>query len=312
MPLFFFVSGFIAYRVGEVWNAEHYKGNMLKKLRVQLIPMLFFGLLYSILIFSKKHDVSSLESIILFFNHPAKFGYWFTEVLLEMFVIYYTVSFLMRRRKLASRQIVLSIIAICFFILSLLGASTYSDHIVFNWLCIYQLLLYFQFFIFGNIVSCYRDKVFKFIENPYIIGTAILLFFGLYFVNLQICGITNNVVMQGLSKLITEAVRYLGVITVLSVFRHYETFFSTETRIGRGLQYIGRRTLDIYLLHYFLIPKVPAIGTFLSAHSNLVLETTTAILLSLLVILFCIIISNIIRVSSFLAYWLLGVKREKQ
>ena len=312
MPLFFFVSGFIAYRAGEVWSSDYYKAGVLKKLRVQVIPMLFFAILYACLIFSPREETAPLESVGLLFNDPSKFGYWFTEVLLEMFLIYYTVSFLMRRRKLASRQIVLAIIAVCFFGLSLLGASTYAKHAVFNWLCIYQLLLYFQFFIFGNLVSCYRDKVFKMIENPYIIGVIILSFFGLHFVNCRIHGVTDNIVVQGLAKLITEAERYLGVITVLSLFRHYEYFFSSETKIGRGLQYIGQRTLDVYLLHYFLIPTLPALGLFFSQTNNLVLEATTGFALSLLVIVFCLIISNIIRISPFLAYWLLGVKRAKE
>ena len=303
MPLFFFVSGFIAYRLNEVWDWTHYRNSMLKKMRVQVIPMLFFGLLFAATVYTNRHGMSPKEAIVLFFYTSDKLGYWFTEVLLEMFVIYYTVSFLMRKFRLLYRQIVLILIAICFHILSLRGIMAYTSFNAGNWFCLHQLLFYFQFFIFGNLVSCYREKVFKAFDNQYVIGIIILLFCGSF--------IMYRMYIPGTIKILSEAVRYFGVATVVAVFRHYEHFFSKETRIGRGLQYIGQRTLDVYLIHYFLIPSIPALGLFIYSSNSIVLELTINICLSLLIILFCLIISNIIRISPFLSYWLLGVKREK-
>jgi fucose 4-O-acetylase-like acetyltransferase len=310
MPLFFFVSGFIAYKFDEDWNACYYKKCLLKKLRVQLIPMLFFGLLYTMLVYSPQNNTPLRDSVVLFFNSSAKLGYWFTEVLLEMFLVYYTVSFLMRRRRLVSRQIVLGIIAVCFFVLSMLGSSFYAEHAISNWLCLSNLFLYFQFFVFGVIVSCYREKVFRIVENPYIIGVVLLSFFGLYIAGYALHNSARSVLMIGVSKITNNLVRYLGVITLFALFRHYQKFFSSDTRVGRGLQYVGRRTLDIYLLHYFLIPTLPSVGSFLS-QAGVVIEVTAALGISILVILFCLIISSIIRISPFLAYWLFGVKWER-
>ena len=310
MPLFFFVSGFIAYKIDEDWNACYYRECLLKKARVQLIPMLFFGLLYAMLVYSRHNDTTLSESVVLFFNSSSKLGYWFTEVLLEMFLVYYTVSFLMRRRRLLSRQIVIGTIAVCFFVLSMFGSSTYSEYAICNWLCAYNLFLYFQFFVFGVIVSCYREKVFRIIENPYTIGVIILLFFGLYIVGRFLHNSANSVLMISVSKITNNLVRYLGIVTLFAIFKYYRDYFSSETRVGRGLQFIGRRTLDIYLLHYFMIPLLPALGSFIS-HAGFVIEVTVAIGISILVILFCLIISSIIRVSPFLAYWLFGVKWER-
>lgn len=310
MPLFFFVSGFIAYKIDEDWNACYYKKCLLKKMRVQLIPMLFFGLLYAMLVYSPQNNTPLRDSVVLFFNSSAKLGYWFTEVLLEMFLIYYTVSFLMRQRRLVSRQIVLGIIAVCFFVLSMLGSSFYAEHAISNWLCLSNLFLYFQFFVFGVIVSCYREKVFRLIENPYIIGIILLSFFGLYIAGYYLHHSAESVLMIGVSKNVNNLVRYFGVVTLFAIFRYYRQFFSSDTRVGRGLQYIGRRTLDIYLLHYFLIPTLPSVGAFLS-QAGVVIEVTVAVGISILVILFCLIISGIIRISPFLAYWLFGVKWER-
>ena len=311
LPLFFFVSGFFAYRANEVFDWKQYWSNLTQKTKTLLIPLLFFGLLFAITVVSHRRNIPPANAILTLLNAPSKLGYWFTEVLLESFIIYYTISLLMRKQKLLHRQIVLVVVASCFFALSLLGSSTFYKYNVLNWLCIYHLLLYFQFFIFGNLASCYRNKFFKTIENQYVIGTLVLLFSGLYIVYLHIYGIAGNIVLQNATKIVVEAISILGVIVVVAVFRHYEHFFSTETRIGRGLQNIGQRTLDVYLIHYFLIPCLPAVGLFFNQTSNIVLETTTILALSLLVIVFCLIISSIIRVSPFLAHWLLGVKREK-
>ena len=117
MPLFFFISGFVAYRINDTWDFKSYNAKMLKKLRVQIIPMIFFGIIYTTTLYALNNNLSPSESIVVFFNHDKKLGYWFTEALLLMFIIYYSISFLLRKRKLITRQIVL--VAIAFLLLKL-------------------------------------------------------------------------------------------------------------------------------------------------------------------------------------------------
>lgn len=303
MPLFFFVSGFVAFRINDAWDFKSYNAKMLKKLRIQIIPMLFFGLLYATTLHAMKHNLTSFESVADFFNHDRKLGYWFTESLLIMFILYYTVSFLLRKRKLITRQIALVVIS---FLLLMLRKHIPTDYQqVADWFCLPLTFTYFQYFVFGNIISCYRDKAFKILDNQYIRGGIILLFVGLFILHYYHVSFVSR-------KIQTFAIAYLGILTMINLFRHYADFFSSKTRIGRGLQYIGRRTLDVYLIHFFFIPSIPMLGVFFSEHNIFILQTTTSILLSLLIILFTLIISNIIRTSPFLAYWLLGVKREKK
>ena len=44
MPLFFFVSGFLAYKASQVWNLGTLGASLLKKIRVQTIPTIVFFL----------------------------------------------------------------------------------------------------------------------------------------------------------------------------------------------------------------------------------------------------------------------------
>lgn len=309
MPLFFFISGYIAYRANELWDFNHFKTQMLKKMRIQIIPTLFFGLLFTILVFQFRYDKTLAYSIDLFINDPAKLGYWFTIALLMMFIIYYTVSFLLSRCKLSTRQIVLAVIALIMY-LATLACKSFFQHKIAYWLCFINVFQYFQFFVFGNIFACYQKQLFKFLQKPHVIGFIILSFIGLYIVNrfLKDSSLINTSLGKTSSKLIVQIIRYCGILSIVCAFRHYENFFSTETRIGRGLQYIGKRTLDVYLLHYFLIPELPTLGRFFSSTYNIVLETSCTVFVALLVILFCLIISNFLRTSSFLAYYLFGAK----
>lgn len=86
MPLFFFISGFLVYRVGTIWTGNYYLSVVQKKLFAQIVPTLIFGLLYTYLI---QH-----QNILTFIAHPLKMGYWFTISLFEILVIYYTINYL--------------------------------------------------------------------------------------------------------------------------------------------------------------------------------------------------------------------------
>ena len=89
--------------------------------------------------------------------------------------------------------------------------------------------------------------------------------------------------------------------------RHVMQYFTQYSVMGASLQYIGRRTLDIYLIHYLFLPDLPTIGEFFDKYRhNFVLDTLATIVIALLVIGFCIITSNILRVSPFFRKWLFG------
>ena len=100
-----------------------------------------------------------------------------------------------------------------------------------------------------------------------------------------------------------------GIVIVFSFFRQNRAVFSKERRLGRIMQYTGRRTLDIYLLHYFFIPYNLTIVTVFKDHPMPVLEFAASSALAILIIALCLLVSNVIRLSPFLAHWLFGVKK---
>ena len=94
---------------------------------------------------------------------------------------------------------------------------------------------------------------------------------------------------------------------VFMYFRHYAKYFTKFTVVGRSLQYIGRRTLDIYLIHYLFLPNLPGVGDFFKANQhNFAIDLTLAVLIALLVMGFSCVTSNILRVSPFFKKYLFG------
>ena len=111
--------------------------------------------------------------------------------------------------------------------------------------------------------------------------------------------------MQGLLSL-------TGLVILFSFFRKKQALFSQETKIGRTMQYVGRRTLDIYLIHFFLLPRSLSIFTLFKDHPMPVIELLASSLIAILIIAVALIISNIIRLSPWLAHWLFGAKTSNQ
>ena len=85
MPLFFFISGFLAYKASRVWNARTLGELSLKKLRVQIIPTVVFFLLFLTMIPTTPFVPSLMEALA----SSMKAGYWFTLVLLYMLLTFY-------------------------------------------------------------------------------------------------------------------------------------------------------------------------------------------------------------------------------
>ena len=97
MPLFFFVSGFLAYKAAQVWDANNLGQLLVKKLKVQIIPTACFFFLFCAMM-----SPNFVEAVVTNFHSATKGGYWFTIALLWMFVIYYLFAYVESKLKVKS------------------------------------------------------------------------------------------------------------------------------------------------------------------------------------------------------------------
>lgn len=315
MPLFFFVSGFLAYKASQVWDLKSLGSLLLKKLRVQTIPTVVFFLFGAAILGGKFGP-----TIIKWLEGPFKGGYWFTIVLLYMFVVYYLFCFgesrLLKRFPKIPSWLPITVL----FVVSLAFYDTFYQPKYFSWAAGYkgpkegtmlyfmncsslgQLFLYFPFFLYGNIVHRYWQQAQRIMDSQWFFPTIIFV---------VIYAWLDTQRWHWLRMTWAAIPLTLGRFTLLTIvfmyFRHYSQYFTKLSPIGASLQYIGRRTLDIYLIHYLFMPNLPTIGSFFNQYRhNFAIDTTLSVLIALLVIGFSIITSNILRISPFFKKWLFG------
>ena len=290
MPLFFFISGFITYKADGVWNLRRCFNLFTKKIRVQLFSTLILGLLYTYLCQDK--------NIIQFLLSPSKLGYWFTIVLLEMFVVYYSVRFICSKNLTLNKIHLFVLIFISFLFLVLYKICPLENKFA-NLCCLVSLFRYFQYFIIGMFASRYIKRFFKILDS----GNCMLL--------LLILFISSVIVDSKIHFAGTFIVRciagYCGLVIVFAFFRKYHYCFESNSVLGQSLQYIGKRTLDIYLLHYFIIPRgLISFDRFFPLDSSFIISFTIVFLLSILVVVGCLVLSNFIRLSDKASKYILG------
>lgn len=306
MPLFFFISGFLAYKASRIWNGQTLRELSLKKFKVQIIPTVVFFLLYLAMIPSDPFAKSFSDAIA----SSMKAGYWFTLVLLYMLLTYYVFSYVESKLRLSWIAITgLFIISLGFFETCYLpryfswglGHKGPQNEFL-SYTSLVEMMRYFPFFLYGNIVHRYWDKAQKLMDCSW--------FFPVVTVLAVICTL-DVIVWHNLRREWASIPHTLAMFLLLSMvfmfFRYYQDSFSEKTVIGRSLQFIGRRTLDIYLLHYFFLPKMTAVGAYFQTNRhNFILDTTASLAIALVVVGFCVITSQLLRVSPFFKKYLFG------
>lgn len=292
MPLFFFISGFITYKPEGEWTFRQCGTLAAKKLRIQLLPTLIFGLLYTYICLH--------QDFIYFFTMIYKAGYWFTISLLEMLLMYYIIRLLCAKiRALRNYNLLLLLLsAIALYTINTITPLTQPGYNIASFTLTAR---YFVFFALGMIVSNYRDTFFKILDNGITMMVILITFITLLIVYRNI--------EYGSNIPLADATGLAGLITVFAFFRKHASSFDSSTRLGKSLQYIGKRTLDIYLLHYFVLPKnLAPIGNFFIETQNPVLEFFVVIFFSTLVVGVCLLLSNTFRLSSTAAKYLFGAR----
>ena len=242
-----------------------------------------------------------------------KGGYWFTFTLFEFFLIYMlSIRSLGRWSWLLALSI--SIASFCF--------GSYQNHLrlmvhehsylsplldVAGFLGI-RVWQYYLFFYIGTVVRRYFDAFIKITNKPWVVMLLTVTFFAiastahpasavLEYLRFNFGGISGML-------LVFTAFRFL----YSPILRHPSPFSAILHQTSSCLKFVGTRTLDIYLLHYFFLPR------FLMAYSpqfhthNSMIQFLAIMSITLIVLLLCLLVSYIIRLSPFLGHYLFGAK----
>ena len=291
LALFFFISGWFFKNVDG--NKNYKIWSFIKKKFVQLIiPTAVFYLLYCWL-----QCINITDNL---WNDKFKLGYWFCIVLF----CFNLLMMVLGRLKGRGGIFLCMVVSLGAMMLSTNAVTRLLTELnIPNVFCVQQ-WQYFIFFYIGYLAHRYQACFYTWLDNGRIMAIGILLLFGslLVYYNqpIGIFGIKTTFILWG----------GLGAILSFAFFRKFKDSFSRQTYVGRTLQYIGRRTLDVYLLHYFFMPKdLSVLGATLMGHGNQTVELFVSLTIVMIVVSLCLLTGNIIRLSPTLAHWLLGVKK---
>ena len=289
LPCFFMLSGWLF----EPASKNAFLTVVRHKAMVQLLPTFIFLLL--------------LAPPPEFFHQlgALKGGYWFTFVLFEFFILYMVI---LRIGKYWT-PILAFAITIASFIYARYYDSLKSSSEGFQLLMIDMLGFLsvttwrlFIFFYIGTWMRRHFDAFIRWTNKP----VVILLISAVFFL---IASTSHK------DNMWFEMFRYYagGITGMWMVFTFFRLSVSwlQKLHIEKPLQYVGTRTLDIYLLHYFFLPRfLMEYAPQLQIYDSRFIEFVVIMVLSLVILVLCLITSYVIRLSPFLGHYLFGVQRK--
>ena len=291
LPSFFFISGWLFETMARkpFWKVAR------RKMMVQLVPTFIFLFL--------------LAPPPEFFHQlgALKGGYWFTFVLFEFFILYMLAVRLFRKWDFGVALLITlgSFIYARYYyaILSLAVGWQISAIKLLGFLSV-VVWRYFLFFYIGAWVRRHFDAFTRWTDKP-----AVILVITAVFAFVASTPHKNHLIYEML-RLYVGGIT--GMIIVFSFFR-FSVSWLQRIHLSRPLQYVGTRTLDIYLLHYFFLPRfLLCYADQLQGYDSSVIEFVVILCISLLVLSVTLITSYVIRLNHFLGHYLFGVNYQKE
>ena len=278
MPLFMYLSGLVAVKgiTPPYWNLCQ----LLNKLKGLIIPLLVFGVMFSITFGNIDTMVDFADRVLGFIHSPNKYGYWYLMTL----AVFYLSLQLFRINKWNSKVVEI-IIAFGTWIVFYCGWKWTAQ--INDPFCLLNCGNFYIFFILGVFSSKYGliDKMMHH-NTLFTIGIIGYLVLFDYVAPLH--------AVRSIVKHIALPLCALLVIVPLFVKRECDASF-VESR----LEYFGRNSLDIYVIHYFIITHIhlEVVDDWLQDSGNLFLSVILTVVLSLAVSFACIGVGKILRYS---------------
>lgn len=300
LALFFFVSGFVAYKKDFSWTIKSVVGIWKRKFVQLIIPSVIFCLILC-------WQLAKLWNIAFSFDPLQGIStswYWFTVQLFFFFVFYTLTMLVIRHVKSGYQSFFLIVIALLIYCLSFSHTIMEKTQIgadLFQYLGMKHWRLY-VFFTMGVLMRKHFLAVKKLIEHPMVMAVILVVFFMMIF-----C--TDHITLPFWKPVGTILYGGVSVWVIFAFFYKYQHSFTQDRLLGRTMQFIGKRTLDIYMIHYFILPRhLKCAGQFFSDNVNPVIEFFVTSAIVLLIIFISILIGNIVRLSPLLSHYLLGEK----
>lgn len=283
MPLFFFLSGIvIKFRTNKIKDLFSL---VYKKVRQLIVPFLFFGLLYTFYIGLNMNN---------FFESVMKQGYWYLLVLFELYVIYYffTLIPISVGGKFMHGLFELSLIFIIYVALRILTNDVdLNTPNVYNYLSIIQLKRYLPYFFAAILIKKY--------DLSCIFTSKYIILISFFTVMIVECTTT-------LGYSIPAKGYWLPWVYIIAIVSFLKRIENRKNRINTYLLFIGRNTLIIYVLHFFIVHiiRLPFMRFLFQNANSLLFEFLTLLPLTQIIAVLCILLGRLLTNNDKISYLL--------
>lgn len=283
MPLFFCVSGFLFKSNNNLGDLSQ---SLIGKVKRLLIPFMATGTLVYIVM------------------GGANWGYWFLLSLFEIYFFHSIWDFVYR--LLVKKESIISdclFLLLGFLILKLITALVLNKMPVFYGIDFAKFNIYYLPFALGHLWKK-NNWIGTFLESQIVYNICLILFVLIFAVRV-IYGESNFIAAHGKTIMSISA-----CICILSLFKHSKR----PTFVTRLLSYMGKQSLQIYILHIMFVFQFCSVGLFICKQdflNSILLQILYSVSLSVIAIILSVICSYIISHSKLLNTVLFGIQNKK-
>lgn len=282
MPLFFFVSGFLAYK--QSMTIKDFWSNISRKFLFLIIPALSFRIGMDLM----NHDNP------LRFLTEGMHGYWFTIVLFETFLLYYILTLVIKNEKWRIGVL----LALSLAGIGMLALDKDFGPAIFD---LRRVTNFFQFFVLGTLATKYRPKYEALISNEIVKAVLVVGFFvTLFMTTYEFSPVVHHFLRD-------VALRYFATFAIVSFFVCHEGNLRQETKVNSLINFIGQNSLAIYLLHYFFLPHFDSLPEWFEG-LNMITVNIISMLYTVAITALCLLFIKFLSNSKFVKHYILGKK----
>ena len=282
MPLFFFVSGFLAYR--QNMDSKSFLDNVHRKFVFLVIPAVVFCI---------GKDLMNHKYLFRFLTEGLH-GYWFTIVLFECFLVYYLITLAIKNENVRIGVLLLLSLAG----IGMLALDKGFGPAIFD---LRRLTKYFQFFVLGTLAMKYRPKYEALMNNETVKAALLVSYF------LVLFSLTYDMPSVLHHSLRDVALRYFSTFAIVSFFVCQADSFQRETKFNSLVNHIGQNSLAIYLLHYFFLPHFDPRPEWLIG-LDIVVINLLSMLFTVAITALCLLFIKFLSSSKYIKKYVLGRK----
>lgn len=275
MPLFFFISGFFIYSLD--YDFQLLWKRLKNRLTKQLYPTVILFSLFVIVF-------ENCNFLMVYDDYKA--GYWFTYVSVLYFLTLSPLLLLFSTLKLNDWGRILVFSAI--ILISIITHSVASHANIFA-SDLSHLLSFEHYISFLRYITC--GCIFRILWNKYNNQLMSWILFTLSLAGFIIC-------LRGHNSYISILTGFFGIYIMLFTIYNLTRKINANNRIVIWLSFVGSMTLEIYLIHYFILSTIHQFDFMESLKLHIVntsWEFPIYICLSIVVAVMCLLIVKLLR-----------------